>query len=59
MGGVRFKYQPVNSGRSTEEDLKICMNRCDAILCDRRCHRSGNFDEKRSNSSAIRLEIFH
>lgn len=31
MGGVRFKYQPVNSGRSTEEDLKICMNRCDAI----------------------------
>ena len=31
LGGVRFKYQPVLSGRSTEEDLKICMPRCDAI----------------------------
>lgn len=31
MGGVRFKYQPVKSGRTTEEDLQICMNRCDAI----------------------------
>lgn len=31
MGGVRFKYQPILSGRTTEEDLKICMDRCDAI----------------------------
>lgn len=31
LGGVRFKYQPVLSGRSTEEDLAICMHRCDAI----------------------------
>lgn len=31
MGGVRFKYQPVHSGRSVEEDLKICMGRCDAV----------------------------
>lgn len=31
MGGIRFKYQPINSGRSTEEDLKIGMERCDAI----------------------------
>jgi uncharacterized protein len=31
IGGVRFKYQPYNSGRSLEEDLKIGMQRCDAI----------------------------
>lgn len=31
LGGVRFKYQPVLSGRSVEEDLEICMNRCDAV----------------------------
>ncbi len=32
LGGVRFKYQPVRSGRSLEEDLKIAMERCDAIV---------------------------
>lgn len=31
IGGVRFKYQPYNSGRSLEEDLKLGMERCDAI----------------------------
>lgn len=31
IGGVRFKYQPVCSGRSLEEDLRIGMKRCDAI----------------------------
>ncbi len=31
IGGVRFKYQPHNSGRSLEEDLRIGMGRCDAI----------------------------
>lgn len=31
LGGVRFKYQPVLSGRSVEEDLKICMPRCDVV----------------------------
>lgn len=31
LGGVRFKYQPVLSGRSVEEDLAICLNRCDAV----------------------------
>ena len=31
LGGVRFKYQPVLSGRSVEEDLAICMNRCAAV----------------------------
>ena len=31
IGGVRFKYQPYRSGRSQEEDLRIGMERCDAI----------------------------
>ncbi len=33
LGGVRFKYQIVRSGRSLEEDLKLGMERCDAIVC--------------------------
>lgn len=32
LGGVRFKYQPMLSERSEEEDLRIAMNRCDAIV---------------------------
>ena len=32
LGGVRFKYKPVCSGRSLEEDLKLGMERCDAIV---------------------------
>lgn len=32
LGGVRFKYQPVASGRTLEEDLKIGMERCDAVV---------------------------
>ncbi|MDR2008858.1 MAG: hypothetical protein LBQ22_00040 [Bacteroidales bacterium] len=32
LGGVRFKYQPYKSGRTLEEDLKIGINRCDAIV---------------------------
>ncbi len=32
LGGVRFKYQPVRSGRSLEEDLLLGMQRCDAIV---------------------------
>lgn len=31
MGGVRFKYQPVYSKNTVQEDLKIGMTRCDAI----------------------------
>ncbi|MEG0077595.1 BtpA/SgcQ family protein [Anaerorhabdus sp.] len=31
IGGVRFKYQPVLSERTVEEDLKIAMTRCDGI----------------------------
>ena len=33
LGGVRFKYQPVCSGRSTEEDLILGKERCDAVVC--------------------------
>ncbi len=32
LGGVRFKYQPYLSGRSLQEDLRIAMTRCDAIV---------------------------
>lgn len=32
LGGVRFKYQPVKSGRTLEEDLQLGMQRCDAIV---------------------------
>lgn len=32
LGGVRFKYQPIRSGRSLEEDLRLGMERCDAIV---------------------------
>ena len=32
LGGVRFKYQAVRSGRSVEEDLLLGMQRCDAIV---------------------------
>jgi len=33
LGGVRFKYYPVNSGRPLAEDLRLGMQRCDAIVC--------------------------
>ena len=33
LGGVRFKYQPVKSGRTTEEDLLLGRERCDAVVC--------------------------
>ncbi len=32
LGGVRFKYQRVQSGRTTEEDLTIGKERCNAIV---------------------------
>ncbi|MDR0650868.1 MAG: membrane biogenesis protein [Candidatus Peribacteria bacterium] len=31
IGGVRFKYQPIQSNRNEKEDVKIGMTRCDAI----------------------------
>ena len=33
LGGVRFKYQPVASGRIQEQDLLIGKERCDAVVC--------------------------
>lgn len=33
LGGVRFKYQPVRSGRTLKEDLLIGRERCDAVVC--------------------------
>lgn len=32
FGGVRFKYQPVLSGRTVEEDLRLGITRCDAVV---------------------------
>lgn len=32
LGGVRFKYMPVKSGRTEAEDLRIGSQRCDAIV---------------------------
>lgn len=31
LGGVRFKYQPVLSEKTVEEDLEIARTRCDAV----------------------------
>lgn len=33
LGGVRFKYQPVKSGRTLAEDLRLGAERCDAVVC--------------------------
>lgn len=32
FGGVRFKYQPVRSGRTVEVDLRLGMSRCDGVV---------------------------
>ncbi|MDR2901933.1 MAG: membrane biogenesis protein [Lactobacillales bacterium] len=32
MGGVRFKYKEVLSGRALAEDLRVGMERCDAVV---------------------------
>lgn len=32
FGGVRFKYQPVKSEKTVEEDLVIAKDRCDAVV---------------------------
>ncbi len=32
FGGVRFKYQPVRSGRTVEADLEAGKSRCDAVV---------------------------
>lgn len=33
LGGVRFKYQEVLSGRTLEADLTLGAERCDAVVC--------------------------
>lgn len=32
LGGVRFKYQPLRSGRTLKEDLEISRKRCTAVV---------------------------
>ena len=32
LGGLRFKYQPVRSGRTLEEDAALAKQRCDAVV---------------------------
>lgn len=32
LGGVRFKYQPILSGRTEEEDVRLGAQRCDALV---------------------------
>lgn len=32
LGGLRFKYQPVRSGRTLEEDAELAKMRCDAVV---------------------------
>lgn len=50
LGGVRFKYQPVLSKNSVEEDLKIAMDRCDAIAVTQ--------DKTGQETSISRIEQF-
>lgn len=32
LGGVRFKYQPIRSGRTLSEDAELAKLRCDAVV---------------------------
>lgn len=32
LGGLRFKYQPIRSGRTLEEDAELAKMRCDAVV---------------------------
>ena len=32
LGGLRFKYNPVRSGRTFEQDAELAMQRCDAVV---------------------------
>lgn len=32
LGGLRFKYQPIRSGRTLEEDAVLAKQRCDAVV---------------------------
>jgi len=46
FGGVRFKYQPVKSGRSEEEDIRLGMERADALVVTGEATGQGTDDEK-------------
>ena len=32
LGGLRFKYQPIRSGRTLDEDSVLAKLRCDAVV---------------------------
>lgn len=32
LGGLRFKYQPIRSGRTLEQDAELAKMRCDAVV---------------------------
>lgn len=32
LGGLRFKYQPIRSGRTLEKDAELARGRCDAVV---------------------------
>ena len=32
LGGLRFKYQPIRSGRTLEKDAELARQRCDALV---------------------------
>lgn len=49
IGGVRFKYQPVLSEKTVEEDLRIGMTRCDAIAV------TGNATGEETSMDKIKL----
>lgn len=53
IGGVRFKYQPMLSENSLEEDLKIAMGRCDAIAVTENATGQETSMEKIENFRAV------
>lgn len=53
FGGVRFKYQPVKSGRSEEEDLRLGMARADALVVTGEATGIGTDNEKINRFRAV------
>lgn len=49
LGGVRFKYQPVLSEKSVEEDLEISKSRCDGVVV------TGNATGEQTDLEKIKL----
>lgn len=46
IGGVRFEQQPILSGRPWAEDLRLGMERCDAVAVSGSGRRPGDAGEK-------------